>query len=266
MTMTWDTHTHAFGPPERYPLAPVRGYDPPPVVARDALDQALAAGLDGVVWMHASIYGFDNRSTLEALAQFPAQSRAVIMPPASVDPAELDALHAAGVRGLRLNILSPGGNTLDSVLPFADEMQRLGWHVAAHIDASDEAMLDTVCNAFAVPVLIEHFGMLGKARAVQPQSWGPMLRWMRAGRLWNKIAAPYHSAIDGPAYASLLPLTRAMAEAGADQLVFASNWPHIGQPTSPSTQDMRQILTPLMRESGLNPDDVLGTNAHRLYA
>lgn len=266
MTTSWDTHTHAFGPADQFPPAAERGYDPPPVDTEDAMNQAKAAGLDGVVWVHASIYSADNRVTLHALQRHAGQSRAVVMPPETVDPDLLDRWHAMGVRGLRLNLLSKGGNTLESVLPFGPEMKRLGWHLGAFLDAGDASMLDAVCGAFEVPVLIEHFGTLGKIRSHQPEAWAPLLRWMRTGRLWCKLSAPYHCAEDAPGYASLLNLTRALAEAGADQLVFGSNWPHIGHPGPLSTRIMRDTLTPLITAAGLDPQRLISTNADRLYA
>lgn len=266
MARSWDTHTHAFGPVERFPPSVERGYDPPPVRSQDAIDQGLAAGLDGLVWVHASIYGFDNRVTFAALAEHKDRSRAIVMPPETVDPAELDRWHASGVRGLRLNLLSKGGNGLSTLLPFGSEMKRLGWHVAAFMDCGDAAALDALCGAFEVPVLVEHFGNMGKKRAVEPENWAPMLRWMRAGRLWCKLSAPYHSADDSPDYHSLLPLLRAMAEAGADQLVCGSNWPHIGHPAAPSTSDMRAVLDRLAHSAGLDPQALWAANADRLYA
>ncbi len=264
MSTIWDCHVHPFGPIDQFPPGPDRSYDPPDVDMQDAVDQAATAGIDRIVWVPASAYGFDNSVAFSALERFPG-SRAIMVPPAVVDPAELDRWHALGVRGLRLNLLRPGGNGLNTLLPFRDELKRLGWHIGAFIDGGDEAMLDDVCSPFEVPVVIEHFGTLGHERSHQPEAWQPMLRWMRTGRLWVKMSSPYHCGKDAPGFASLIPLTRALAEAGADQLLFGSNWPHLGAPFTPTTKDVRAMVTPLMQAAGVDPMRVLSINPQRLY-
>ena len=267
--MLWDTHTHAFGPPDRYRLISPRPYDPPAVTAADAMAMARSGGLDAVVWVHPSVYGMDNSATLDALAAYPETSRAVIALPTDTDQAALDRLHAAGVRGLRINLLAKGGTTLAALAAMDGEMRRLGWHVSAYLDAADAMTLDRLCEAVSVPVVLDHFGSIGKgstASVTDPASWLAMLRWMHAGRVWVKISAPYSVAGDAPDYDSLLPLLRAMGQTAADQMIFASNWPHTGQAVRPDTRDMRNCLSRLLQLAGLDPMAVTVTNAQRLYA
>ncbi len=267
--MLWDTHTHAFGSPDRYRLIAPRPYDPPAVTAADAMAMARSGGLDAVVWVHPSVYGMDNSATLDALSAYPENSRAVIALPDDTSPEALDRLHAAGVRGLRINLLAKGGTTLEALAATDGEMRRVGWHVSAYLDASDSRLLDRLCEAVSVPVVLDHFGSIGKgsnALAVDPAQWTAMLRWMRQGRVWVKVSAPYSVANDAPEYDSLLPQLRAMAGAGSDQLIFASNWPHTGQPRRPDTGEMRACLSRLMQQAGIDPNAVLGVNANRLYA
>ena len=123
--------------------------------------------------------------------------------------------------------------------------------------------------AVSVPVVLDHFGSIGKgsaASAADPVHWAAMLGWVRQGRAWVKLSAPYSVAQDAPDYASLLPLMRALADAGRDRLIFASNWPHTGQAHRPDTAQMRAVMEALMRAAGLDPRAVVGHNAEQLYA
>jgi 2-pyrone-4,6-dicarboxylate lactonase len=61
-----DAHQHIFGPYVRYPLATVRGYAPPEalVPAYRAMTEVL--GLQRYVIVQPSVFGTDNRCSLDA--------------------------------------------------------------------------------------------------------------------------------------------------------------------------------------------------------
>src|ERR687892_137208 len=65
LTGATDCHLHIFGSPERYPFTPSRSYTPPeaPLAAYDKL--ATDLGLDRMVIVQPSVYGTDNRCTLD---------------------------------------------------------------------------------------------------------------------------------------------------------------------------------------------------------
>ncbi len=98
-----DAHCHVFGPSDRYPLAGKRAYTP-----ADAPKEALAAlhrklGVDRAVIVHPSIYGPDNRVTLDAMRSDPARYRGVAMIDDNTSDSDLVAMHEAGMRGIRFN-------------------------------------------------------------------------------------------------------------------------------------------------------------------
>ncbi|WP_432444913.1 amidohydrolase family protein, partial [Salmonella enterica] len=55
-----------------------------------------------------SAYGFDNRVTLAGLAALGNTARAVAVLPTDIADTDLERLHAAGVRGIRFNLIQPG--------------------------------------------------------------------------------------------------------------------------------------------------------------
>jgi D-galactarolactone isomerase len=58
-----------------------------------------------------STYGVDNRVTLDAIAAFGPQSRAVVVVNDTVFDAELKHMHEQGARGTRFNLAQAGATT-----------------------------------------------------------------------------------------------------------------------------------------------------------
>ena len=61
--------------------------------------------------MQPSTYGVDNRVTLDAIAAFGPQSRAVVVVNDTVSDAELKRMHEQGARGIRFNFAPAGATT-----------------------------------------------------------------------------------------------------------------------------------------------------------
>src|SRR5688572_31072654 len=72
-----DCHTHIFGDPARFPLAPGRTYTPEtaPVGEMGMMHRAL--GTSRVVIVQPSVYATDNACTLDSLRQLGASARGV---------------------------------------------------------------------------------------------------------------------------------------------------------------------------------------------
>ena len=100
-----DTHTHAFPNPAAFPYWSGRGYTPPAAEPEELLALQNALHLDRVVIVTASVHGTDNRATLEGVRRLGLKrARAVAVIGPDAQPAELDAMHAQGVRGVRVNL------------------------------------------------------------------------------------------------------------------------------------------------------------------
>ena len=218
----WDCHAHHFGSAASYPPIANRGYDPPAVGRDDYLGQASAAGVTGTVWVQPSVYGLDNAAVLDLLETRPSGTRAVIAPPNATSPQDLRRLHDLGVRGLRLNLVSKGGNGLETLAPFKTAMQDLGWHVAAFVDGSDDAALDAVLSAVDVPVVLDHFGFAG--RAMPELSVGSAFsRHLDSGRLWVKLSAGYQIDAANPSGGKAADRAARLLERAPERLLFGSN-------------------------------------------
>src|SRR5687768_1673167 len=106
----WDCHVHVFDA-----SAAVRDGHYRPVDRPLSHIEAVAQrhGVRHLVLVQPSVYGTDNTLMLRALAVEPGRHRGVAVVDDPVSDGELDAMHAAGVRGVRLNLVSPVGEAID---------------------------------------------------------------------------------------------------------------------------------------------------------
>ena len=94
-----DCHVHVYE--DGFPVAPSAVSKPPhgPLAAYRQVQAAL--GLQRVVLVQATAYGFDNRCMLEALRALGPAARGIAIVPPDASDAELERLHGQGVRGVR---------------------------------------------------------------------------------------------------------------------------------------------------------------------
>ena len=179
-----DCHMHVLGPFERYPLAAERAYNVPEALLEGHERMKRRVGLERTVLVQASGHGFDNRALLAALAELGERGRGVaVLPPAS-HPEELHRLHKAGVRGLRLNLVTlgsrHGGDRAQAVRDYERLLEPLGWHLQVFADGAALARL--------VPgaCLVAGRPYAGIARRRRPGS-APSAR---AARRWSSRSRP----------------------------------------------------------------------------
>src|SRR3954471_2384089 len=140
--LSCDSHMHVFGPPSIYPGAAARQYSPTEMPYGAYASMARTLGLERVVLVQPSAYGADNSCLLDTLRDASDEERnrmraiAVINDETGADA--LDAMHSLGVRGARLNLMSP---RIDSAAAaerligrLAARIGRLGWHLQIYAD------------------------------------------------------------------------------------------------------------------------------------
>jgi predicted TIM-barrel fold metal-dependent hydrolase len=217
---------HVIGPKARFPLAKKRTYTP-----MDATTAQLAAmlkrlGLDRVVLVQPSFYGTDNACMLDCMAAL-AGSRGVAVLPAEVPGSELDDLHKAGVRGLRVNIATGGTASVDQmrvdIAAAAKLCARNGWHVQIFVPASVLAPLSATLRALPVDTVIDHFGLIAPEKPGDAAD--TLVALIESGKAWVKISGAYRIAAD-PADPRIDPLARRLVAANPERAVWGSDWPH----------------------------------------
>jgi 2-pyrone-4,6-dicarboxylate lactonase len=255
----WDCHAHAFGAADRFPPIAERGYDPPRVFPDEHVSTLQSVALNRVVWVQPSIYGADNAALFDTLDRFPDISRGVAAPPSEADDSILDTWHQRGVRGLRLNLVSKGGNRLADITPYVEKMKALGWHVAAFLDATDEAALKTVIDAVEVPIVLDHFGFAGDRPFPGVDAFHALIGWVEKARIIVKLSAPY--AIGSSAGS----LAQSFLKANPFGAIFGSNWPYIGQSAKISLLDLKNSVSEWCDKASVKADLIFHENASRFY-
>ena len=222
----WDTHVHAIGRFDRFPLSPRRGYTPAAVPIDDYVTLMDRLGLARAVLVQPSIYAADNRAMLDALARFPERFRGIAVVTATIGDGELRALHDAGVRGVRANLLNPGGISFDDATTLTRRFADLGWHLQLQIDVSTFERFDDAAR-LPVPVVVDHLGYMPASRGHSDPGFQRLLRWVATGRCWVKLSAPYRlTDRQGARYDAVAPLARALVRANPERMLWASDWPH----------------------------------------
>jgi 2-pyrone-4,6-dicarboxylate lactonase len=227
-----DCHAHICGPAARYPYSAARIYTPP-----DALLPAYRAVLDtlGVgraVLVQPSVYGTDNRALLDALAADPARLRGVAVVGDDVADKELERLHAAGVRGLRCNVVDvadpAAGLPLAVLSRLARRIAPLGWHIELLAHVSDCPDLAEKFADFPVDLVFGHYGYAPTRCGTGDAGFRGLLELARAGRAWVKFTGAYRiSGTEDPLYADVRPFAEALVQANPQRLLWGTDWPHV---------------------------------------
>lgn len=263
---TCDTHMHLFPTGDRYPLAPERSYSPPAAPLEHYRRVMAALGIARAVLVQASVHGTDNRMLLDVLRDDPGTFRGVAVVDSNVSDAELEALNAAGVRGVRINLLYGGGVGFSEAQALEARIRALGWHFQFLIDVARVERLGARLAALGVAAVIDHMGHMSVGADVKNPGFQDMLALMREGRAWVKLSGPYRfSAEPLPPYGDTVALARALIEAAPDQLVWATDWPHPAL-TKPMPQDaaLLDLLAEWTSDAALQRR-ILVDNPARLY-
>src|SRR4051812_12787305 len=223
-----DCHMHVFGPFARFPLAAERAYNvaEAPLAAHERMKRSV--GLERTVLVQASGHGFDNGAMLAALKELGPRGRAVaVLPP---DATGLHELHAAGVRGVRLNLVTlasrHAGDPAGLVRAYERMLAPLGWHLQVFGD--DFVKLEPALAGCAVNVVIDHMGLPDAAKGLAQPSFQAVLRLAQKSHVWVKLAGADRVSRSTGHLHDAIPFMRALADVALERLVWGSDWPHLG--------------------------------------
>ena len=221
-----DCHVHVIGPKTKFPLAKRRTYTPMDAPTADLAAMLKRLGLDRVVLVQPSFYGTDNSCMLDCMAAL-AGSRGVAVLPAEMPGSQLDALHKAGVRGLRVNIATGGTASVDQmrvdIAATAKLCARNGWHVQIFVPSTVLAALDATVRALPIDTVIDHFGLVAPEKPGEAAD--TLVSLLESGKVWVKISGAYRIAKD-PGDPRIDPLARRLVAANPERAVWGSDWPH----------------------------------------
>ena len=226
-----DCHAHICGPIARYPYYERRIYTPADTLLPDYEHMLATLGVERAVLVQGSIYGTDNTVLLGALATGNGRYRGVAVVPPDVSTEELQRLHAAGVRGVRMNIVDTRDNKgrlpMETLLPLAEKIAPLGWHVEFLLHVDEFPDLDRTLAGFPVPVSFGHLGYMRTDKPLATPGFQALLRLMQSGTAWVKLTAPYRISPAPMPHPDVIPFARALTDANAARVLWGSDWGHI---------------------------------------
>lgn len=265
-----DCHAHILGPAARYEYSPARIYTPPDCLLADYRHMLDTLGVERAVLVQPSVYGTDNTVMLEALKSDPTRMRGVAVVRDDVSQAELERLHDAGVRGVRLNIVdvkdrTPGTLPMESLSTLARRIKPLGWHIELLMHADEFADLDRAFADFPVDIVLGHLGYMRTDKGLAAPGFQALLRLVRGGRCWVKLTGPMRISTTSYPHADVTPVARALAQANAERIVWGTDWPHVmNKGPMPNDGDLADLLSEWIPDRALR-EQVLVRNPARLY-
>lgn len=228
-----DCHFHIFGPYHRFPLHPGRRYDPPPASVEQYQAMADRLGLQRIVVVQPSPYGTDNRVTLDAVERFGStRARAVAVIDDDFDEAELRRMDAAGVRGVRFNLVSGNGTPEEQLESLAHRIAGLGWHIQLYAEGERLEQLAPRLGRLPVEVVVDHLGGVQAKLGTGHAQFEALLRLLDSGRAWVKLCS-YRASSAGHPWDDVERNLCALVAAAPERCVWGTDWPHPGMTPVP---------------------------------
>jgi predicted TIM-barrel fold metal-dependent hydrolase len=226
-----DSHAHVFG--AGYAYAPERLYEPHATQAGTAAQFCAvldAHGLTHALLVQAQPYGRDNTCMLEAIAASGGRFRGIALVAPGIDDAGLDRLAAAGIVGIRINLVGWGLRELvepGADRPFARLAER-GWLLQVHGEKDRFVEAAPLLRRTGMKLVFDHIGRPDAARGVNQPGFQTVLDFGRHDDAIVKLSAPFRSSLEGHPFRDLEPFIAAAIDAFTlDRCVWGSDWPFV---------------------------------------
>ncbi|MEK9895450.1 MAG: amidohydrolase family protein, partial [Burkholderiaceae bacterium] len=231
-----DAHCHVFGPGHTFGYAPERKYTPSDASKAQLFALRDHLGFARNVVVQATCHGDNNDALVDALQAAGEAARGVATVRRGVSDAELQRLHAAGVRGVRFNFVKRlvDFTPKDELLEIAQRIAPLGWHVVVYFEAVDLPELWDFFTAIPTTVVVDHMGRPDVTQPVDGPEFARFVRFMdEHPNVWSKVTCPERLTVAGPfalngqrhAYADVGPFARVLVERFSDRVLWGTDWP-----------------------------------------
>lgn len=269
-----DCHFHIYGPFDRFPQQQEGRFTPSQVFSvEDAFAMWDRTGATRGVIVHAVGSGEDNAVTFDALKRFPDRLRATAILDPDVSDRRLDALTDAGFRAVRVTMIrqdgkpvSTQGTMFEDLVKLAPRIAERGWHAQLWIECSDLAEAAPALEKLPLDFVVDHMCRTMADKGAEHPDYLGFLDRLKTGRYWTKISGADRNTRTGAPYADTAQFMRAIVAAAPDQVVWGSDWPHVGH-TEATTPDL-QVLLRLLHDCVPDAETrrrILIDNPARLY-
>ncbi|MEM7653006.1 MAG: amidohydrolase family protein [Pseudomonadota bacterium] len=221
-----DCHAHVILPETQHPFVENRSYTPPPATLADFKSLHAKLGIERAVIVQPSVYGTDNRVTLDAIAAYGPNCRGVAVVDADCPLDLLRSMDADGIRGARINLLFSGGIGLDDLEILARRIADLRWHFQLLIDGPTLDAIENRLTRLPVPVVIDHMGHVQACDGLNQAGFRALCRMVSAGNTWVKLSGNYRMSTHRPNFEDVVPFAKALIAENPERMVWGTDWPH----------------------------------------
>jgi D-galactarolactone isomerase len=259
-----DCHHHIYD--ARYPADPQAALRPGDALVEDYRALQRRIGTTRHVIVQPSTYGTDDRVTLDALASFGPEARAVAVVNDSVPDAELKRMDTLGVRGIRFNLAQAGATTAEMIEPLSKRVNGLGWHIQINATAATIMSIMDILDRVPSPIVFDHLAHVPQPAGINDPLFARVRALIDKGKTWVKLSGAYQDTKVGPpTYADSSTVARAYVKAAPERMVWGSDWPH---PSERQVKPDDALLFDLLADWA--PDEsvrhrILVQNAEALY-
>lgn len=228
-----DTHIHVFGPPNMFPYAADRRYEPPAAPIEYYFDVQKITGLGRAIAVQPTAHGTDNAAILDAIAKSGGRIKGIANIDDNTTDEELARLNAGGVVGARFSLMDDRAGSQAAIEAALPRMQALGWMLDLHVDPQNFVAHESFVRGLTITTVVDHMARCEPAGGTEQPAFRLLLDMLQRGNFWVKIASVSKISarnrigrLDPVPYADMLPLARAVIEAAPDRVVWGSDWPH----------------------------------------
>lgn len=264
-----DAHCHVFGPGDQFPFAPTRKYTPCDAPKEKLWELRDHLGFERNVIVQATCHGTDNRALVDALQHSNDKARGVASVSRDVSDDELQALHDAGVRGVRFSFVKRLVDALpyDTLREVGERIQRLGWHLVIYFESQGLPGLVEFFSSLPGTIVFDHMGRPDVSKGVDSREFRLFLDLVvENSSFWSKVSCPERLSAKGPPdYADVVPFARQVVESIPDRVLWGTDWPH---PNMKSHMPDDGRLVDYIQRIAVTPDlqrRLLVDNPMRLY-
>ena len=265
-----DTHAHILGPIAKFAYSPARVYTPPDCLLSDYQKMLATLGVERAVLVQPSVYGSDNTVMLNALQATGSAFRGVAVVDDTISDAELATLNAAGVRGVRVNIVDgkdrkPGTLPMAELTALATRIAPMRWHMEFLMHCDEFPDMDRTFADFPVDIVLGHLGYMKTDKGLDDAGFQSLLRLMKTGKAWVKFTGPYRISTQAMPHADTNAYAHALVQANVERVLWGSDWPHVMVKSAmPNDGDLCDLLSSWIPDAAVR-EQVLVRNPSKLY-
>jgi 2-pyrone-4,6-dicarboxylate lactonase len=233
--LSCDSHSHVFGPPERFPFRAATNYTPPDSPYERHAATMRSHGIERALLIQPVPYQTDNGAILDAIARGGGRLKGIGVQTGDADQAELTRLNRAGICGLRFNeMTNPNGQGryqgalgVEHLAPLAPAMRERGMHAQIWAAAGTCAALAISLKPLGLPLVFDHMAGIDVTRGVDDPDFQALLRLLAGGDIWIKLTVCRVSKTPPNDYSDVRPFHEALVRENPERLLWGSDFPFV---------------------------------------